>query len=1136
MATSFTVNGSSLGRKFEGIGGVTSNGMTKLLHEYPSEQQGDILDMLFKPKFGASFHQLKVEIGSDANGTCGTEPSHMRSEDDFDITRGVGLWMAKEAKKRNPSILLDAIRWGTPKWITDNTKKYKFYKNFLQGAKDSFGLDFDFLAPDENEGEYNRNWVVNTLRPGLDSDGFASVKLTGADSTTDWNIASLVNSDSGLKSALYAINAHYKQDSPDSAKNSGLPIFDSEDVVAYRHKFSSSLDMAYKIIRSYASGRMVQYIMHPIIEAIYDNVPYTYKGILVASHPWSGNYSIEPSLWVVAQFTQFIEPGWYYINSGCSTGSEHSYLTLKDTETNDFTIILLNRSDSSETFSITLNDLEATTLHAWQTTEEEQFKKLDDIAVSSSSISIALPPNSICTLTTTTGQTKGTPSNSIPSETSFTLPYSDSFDSYEIGKQPQYTVDQSGAFEIADGGKDGTKCLRQIITKDLKPIDWERRATPSPYTILGGQELKNYSFSFDFLMEDITDTDYEGYVLIGARCNFSPTGNVSAECYNVRLFYDGRWELRSAALVLASGSVDFALNSWHNLKIQCNDNKVKVFYDSKSIVEIEDGEYPSGHVVVGSGYNIVRYDNLLIEPIDSSTPTECQRYKEVDNRIEYLGSWEESGSNAKNYHRTLLVSSAEGDEMDFAFNGTSVSILGLKDVDCGLADIYLDGTHVETIDTYADSTKYRKGLFSAYNLEASNHKVRLIVKGSHSTDSTGNKVCVDAIETIGGTGLIELEQDAIATETEPDSTIYESEFSLESIGDKPNGWSVTESSNATCRIASDDGTNCISINDQSSSGTAYAIKSIDSSSDRISISFKYKASATGKWFRFLALDGDNSIIELYDSNKNGLCYRNKSASDLKILDISANTWYKIDLDIDIINNTYSIYIDDEFKKSGCTFRRSGTKIDGIRIEGGSSYKGQAWFKDFKIGKYALVKDRFSSEAIGSEPTDWNLTIPSNTSCLIAEESGAHIAVLTDNNTSKNVSMEKEFPIQTGRAIVDFSISDSNLGTWSRILLSNGTDDAIEIYNSDLKNLCYRAMDGKYIEFLSLVPGTWYKVRLAIDASLKRFDIYVDDSLVMKGCTFRNIVTGISKLTIASGESYTGITKFKDISIKQGLHD
>lgn len=1137
VATTATINGSSLGRMFEGIGGVTSNGMTKLLREYPDNQRSDILNMLFSPKFGASFHQLKVEIGSDANGTCGTEPSHMRSETDFDITRGVGLWLASEAKSRNPNLILDAIRWGTPAWITDNSKKYTFYKNFLQGAKNEFNLDFDFLAPDENEGDFSRNWVVNTLRPGLNNDGFSSVKLTGADSTTDWNIASMVNSDSALKNALYAINAHYKQDSPDNAKNCGLPIFDSEDVVAYRTKFSSALDMAYKIIRSYASGRMVQYVMHPVVEAIYDDVPYTYKSLLTAAHPWTGHYQIEPALWVVAQFTQFIQPGWYYINSGCSSGSEHSYLTLKDSNTGDFSIILLNRSSSSETFTFTLNNLTATVLHVWQTTESAQFVNLSDVTVTGGVVSITIPANSICTLTTTTGQTKGQPTYSIPTGTSFTLPYSDNFESYEIGKQPKYTVDQSGAYEIATGGKNSTKCLRQVITYGNKPIDWERRATPSPYTILGGQELKNYSVSFDFLMETITDLDYDGYVLLGARCNFAPTGNVPAECYNLRLFHDGSWQLRSAALVLQSGIISgFALNEWHNLKIRCLDNTISAYYDNTLLAEITSGEYPSGHVEIGSGYNYVRYDNLLIEAIDSTTPVECQRFKEIDERIEYIGSWAESGSNAKNYHRSLLTTSTAGDEMDFAFNGTAVSILGVKDTDCGMADVYLDDVFVETIDTYADNTKYRKGLFSAYNLSSGDHYIRLVVKGTHSTNSSGNVINIDAVETIGGTGLVSITHQPISTSTQTDVTTYASDFSSETDGNIPSGWTITEASNTQCRIATEDSTKCISMNDQSNSGVCYAIKSFNSAYDRIRITFEYKTSATGKWFRLYALDGSTSVVELYDSNVNGLCYRNQSASDLKIMDIVANTWYKIQLDIDIVNNLYSIYVNDIFKKKGCTFRRSGTKIDGIRIESGSSYKGHAWYRNFNVGKYSLLEDMFDIQAVSSQPQDWSLTVPTNTTCLIENESGGtgRCVVLSDNNTSQQVSMIKTFPAQNGLIVSQFYISDSNIGTWSRFILSDGTSDGICIYNSDLTKLCYRANNGSYEEFLNLQANTWYKILIAADVSKKRFDIYVDDVRVKTGCTFRNVVNSISQLKIASGESYTGTTRFKDVYVKQGV--
>ena len=293
---------------------------------------------------------------------------------------------------------------------------------------------------------FSRNWVVNTLRPGLDNDGFASVKLTGADSTTDWNIAPMVCGDAGLKNALYAINVHYKQDSPDNAKTCGLPIFDSEDIVAYRHKFSSALDMAYKIIRSYASGRMVQYVMHPIIEAIYDNVPYTYKGILAAAHPWSGYYKIEPSLWVVAQFTQFIAPGWHYIDSGCSGGK--NILTLK-TLRQRLQYHSPQRSPP-QTFDLVLNNFNADTLH--MADNGRSHHQLPDLLFL---YTIMLFHQIRSARQRQPVRPRGGLHIRYRMKPHSPFRMLKTFESYQVGKQPKYTVDQSCAFEVALGGKHG---------------------------------------------------------------------------------------------------------------------------------------------------------------------------------------------------------------------------------------------------------------------------------------------------------------------------------------------------------------------------------------------------------------------------------------------------------------------------------------------------------------------------------------------------------------------------------------------------------------------------------------------------------------------------------------------------------
>jgi galactosylceramidase len=58
-------------------------GCSRLLRDYPAEQQAQVLDILFKPEFGANLQILKVEIGGDAQSTDGTEPSHMHTESEL---------------------------------------------------------------------------------------------------------------------------------------------------------------------------------------------------------------------------------------------------------------------------------------------------------------------------------------------------------------------------------------------------------------------------------------------------------------------------------------------------------------------------------------------------------------------------------------------------------------------------------------------------------------------------------------------------------------------------------------------------------------------------------------------------------------------------------------------------------------------------------------------------------------------------------------------------------------------------------------------------------------------------------------------------------------------------------------------
>src|SRR5437763_13794738 len=94
------------GQVFQGIGAESSGGTSRLLYDYPEPQRSQVLDYLFLPNYGASLQQLKVEIGGDANSSNGSEASHRHTRDALNLDRGYEWWLMREAKPRNPSIVV----------------------------------------------------------------------------------------------------------------------------------------------------------------------------------------------------------------------------------------------------------------------------------------------------------------------------------------------------------------------------------------------------------------------------------------------------------------------------------------------------------------------------------------------------------------------------------------------------------------------------------------------------------------------------------------------------------------------------------------------------------------------------------------------------------------------------------------------------------------------------------------------------------------------------------------------------------------------------------------------------------------------------------------------------------------------
>src|SRR5256885_9102774 len=117
----------------------------------------------------------------------------MHTHEEENYTRGYEWWLMKEAKQRNPGILLDCLALGAPYWVGGgefySQDMADYIAKFIQGAKRVHGLDIDYTGI-WNEVAPDLAWI-KLLRRTLDTGGVKRGKNLAADETRPrrWGIS-----------------------------------------------------------------------------------------------------------------------------------------------------------------------------------------------------------------------------------------------------------------------------------------------------------------------------------------------------------------------------------------------------------------------------------------------------------------------------------------------------------------------------------------------------------------------------------------------------------------------------------------------------------------------------------------------------------------------------------------------------------------------------------------------------------------------------------------------------------------------------------------------------------------------------------------------------------------------------------
>src|SRR5215469_1999615 len=627
---SVVLDGRGAGRVFEGIGALSGGGGTsRLLVDYPKPQQSQILDYLFKPHYGASLQILKVEIGSDGNSTNGAEASHMRDPHHARFDRGYEWWLMKEAKRRNPAIKLIALAWNFPAWVgkPNSQATADYLVAFIAGARQVYGLNIDYIGI-WNETKMDPRFIV-TLRRTLDAHHL-STRIIADDLVDTWTIVDSLEKDPQVRDAVDVISTHYpKTISPLSVQQRSAewhkPLWATEDGSLddiWGIYGTDATPLAELLNRNYIGARITSTDLWNLVTSYYDVLTYSNHGLMRAKTPWSGHYEMTSPVWVVAHTTQFVQPGWRYIDaSSALLPAGGSYVTLHHGA--DYSTIVETISahqPQSVEFSVR-GGLSTGTVHVWRSTAKDYFREVGRLQPKGGNFEITFEPHAVYSLTTTTGQHKGnTKGNAVPPpDAPFPVPYRDDFESYRLGEgETRYLAETNGAFEVSKcgGGRSG-QCLRQVV--EHPPLWWTyghdalRLGTPA---VIGDPRWRDYRVSADVFIE------HPGYASVLGRVERITCCDEPLSAYQLRLYDTGKWELRadSKDAVLATGQVPPSLRVWRHEELVLRGDRIVGSIDGKQVVSLTDTRHAAGLAGIANGWNTGSYDNLAIDPVAPGVP------------------------------------------------------------------------------------------------------------------------------------------------------------------------------------------------------------------------------------------------------------------------------------------------------------------------------------------------------------------------------------------------------------------------------------------------------------------------------------------------------------------------------------
>ncbi len=352
------------------------------------------------------------------------------------------------------------------------------------------------------------------------------------------------------------------------------------------------------------------------------------------------------------------------------------------------------------------------------------------------------------------------------------------------------------------------------------------------------------------------------------------------------------------------------------------------------------------------------------------------------------------------------------------------------------------------------------------------------------------------------------------------------EFNDVAVGDLPAGWSATAAGDGTVGVDPTPSAvnRSLKLTKGATAGTVSATTRFPASTGVVQVQVRVRLEQTAGWFNVMYLAGSDWSAAASIAVRNGQF--NNVATGQNLLPVVAQRWYSLRAVLRTGTQRFDLFVDGRKVLADAAFRQSSADVARLTVAIGDGNAGTFRVDAVSAARVPdpsvdyVVLDQFNDTPVGAQPAGYQMTTTGGSVAVAAVPSDADRSLLLARTAATGeAAAVRTFTPQTGRVVAQANVwAGQTIGVRLALYAYSSTGRPAGTIRLDNGWLAY--YDGMVSHQLTQVnAGEWYTVRLVLDVTAQRFEVFIDGRRFGSRWAFRDpAAIDIGRLKFSAGTS------------------